>query len=100
MFSHEENYIICRCEEVSLADVQASLRQGANQERGVKLRTRAGMGLCQGLYCRHLLAGIIAVELKQTAQTIAPFTFRFPCRPLTLESLAKAAETGEVDEAS
>jgi NAD(P)H-nitrite reductase large subunit len=98
MFSQDENYIICRCEEVTLADVQASLRQGTNQERGVKLRTRAGMGICQGLYCRHLLAGIIAAELKQPNESVLPFTFRFPCRPVTLESLAKAEEVGEIDE--
>ncbi|NLC33000.1 MAG: NAD(P)/FAD-dependent oxidoreductase, partial [Clostridiales bacterium] len=42
--------IICRCEMVTEAEVRQSIRQsvGAKNIDGVKRRTRAGMGRCQG----------------------------------------------------
>lgn len=43
---------VCRCEEVSAAEVRAAVDDlGAGDARTVKLFTRAGMGWCQGRMC-------------------------------------------------
>lgn len=57
-------HIICRCEEVTEAEVVAAVRSplGARDVDGVKRRTRAGMGRCQGGFCLPLVTAIIARE--------------------------------------
>lgn len=61
----EEDRMICRCEQVSEAAVRASLVQGVpvTTVDAVKRRSRAGMGRCQGTYCRSRVASILAQHL-------------------------------------
>lgn len=56
--------IICRCEEVTEAEIRAAIRRpvGARSVDGVKRRTRAGMGRCQGGFCLPRVAAILAEE--------------------------------------
>ena len=56
--------IVCRCETVTEAEIRAAIRRpvGARTIDGVKRRTRAGMGRCQGGFCMPRVADIIAEE--------------------------------------
>ena len=56
--------IICRCETVTEAEIRAAIRRpvGARSIDGVKRRTRAGMGRCQGGFCLPRVAAIISEE--------------------------------------
>ena len=56
--------IVCRCETVTEAEIRAAIRRpvGARTIDGVKRRTRAGMGRCQGGFCMPRVADIIADE--------------------------------------
>ena len=56
--------IICRCEMVTEAEIRDAIRRpvGARSIDGVKRRTRAGMGRCQGGFCCPRVAQIIAEE--------------------------------------
>ena len=58
--------IICRCENVTEADIRLSLHQTlpAKSVDGVKRRTIAGMGRCQGGFCGPRVVEIIADELN------------------------------------
>ena len=56
-------HIICRCEQVSEAEVLEAIRRGARTVDGVKRRTRAGMGKCQGGFCGPVILEILAREL-------------------------------------
>lgn len=58
--------LICRCEVVTEAEIRAAIRRpvGATSIDGVKRRTRAGMGRCQGGFCSPRVAEILAEELK------------------------------------
>lgn len=58
-------HIVCRCEQVSEGEIVAAIRRpvGARTVDGVKLRTRAGMGRCQGGFCAGRVATILAREL-------------------------------------
>ena len=57
--------LICRCEVITEAEIRASIRRpvGATTIDGVKRRTRAGMGRCQGGFCMPRVAAILAEEL-------------------------------------
>lgn len=89
-----EEVYICRCNEVSEAEVRQAVREGARTVNAVKLATRAGRGLCQGRTCRRLVSRIIAEETGQNPADILPATSRPPVRTLPLGSLAG----GEDDE--
>lgn len=43
--------MICRCEQVTRGDIERALEQGVQDIAGLKMRTRAGMGDCQGRMC-------------------------------------------------
>ncbi|MEI3361442.1 MAG: (2Fe-2S)-binding protein [Oscillospiraceae bacterium] len=44
----DDDVLVCRCEEVTAGDIRRAIRAGATDVTQVKLRTRAGMGLCRG----------------------------------------------------
>ena len=60
----EYGRIVCRCEVVTEAEIRRALRRPvpARTVDGVKRRTRAGMGRCQGGFCSPRVAQIIAEE--------------------------------------
>ncbi len=64
--------IICRCETITEGDILAAIRRplGARTIDMVKMRTRAGMGRCQGGFCSPRVAEILASELGVPLDTI------------------------------
>lgn len=54
--------IICRCESITEGEIIRACTENprATTIDGVKRRTRAGMGRCQGGFCQPYVAGIIA----------------------------------------
>ncbi len=80
--------LVCRCEEVALEAVEQAIAEGARTLDDVKRRTRAGMGLCQGIYCAPELADLLATRTGVGAAAIIPMTARPPVRPLPLGLLA------------
>jgi glycerol-3-phosphate dehydrogenase len=57
--------VICRCETVTEGEIVAAIKApcGAYTVDGVKRRTRAGMGRCQGGFCGPRVTQILAREL-------------------------------------
>lgn len=57
--------MVCRCEQVSEAEIREAIRRplGARTLDGVKRRTRANMGRCQGSFCTPRVLEILAEEL-------------------------------------
>ncbi len=55
---------ICRCENISAAEIEAALAQGATTLDGIKFRTRVGAGGCQGSFCTMPTMAIMAQWLK------------------------------------
>jgi NAD(P)H-nitrite reductase large subunit len=74
----ENEIIICRCEEVTQAEILAAIADGATTVKGVKIRTEAGMGLCQGRTCRRLISQMLA--RTRPPADIYPPTIRTPVR--------------------
>lgn len=80
----ENDVIICRCQEVTRQEILDAIEQGATTVDGVKRRTRAGMGLCQGKTCERLVAKIISQETGIPMEQILPQTKRMPVRPVKI----------------
>ena len=53
----------CRCEEVSEGEIVEAIHVGAHTLDGIKFRTRAGMGRCQGGFCSWRCMELLAREL-------------------------------------
>jgi NADPH-dependent 2,4-dienoyl-CoA reductase/sulfur reductase-like enzyme len=78
---------LCRCEEITLADVRRAVADGATTPTAVKNLTRAGMGRCQGRMCYGAVAQAIARETGQPIETIPALSARPPVIPVPLEGL-------------
>ena len=52
--------VVCRCELVTEAEVQDAIDRGARTLDGIKFRTRAGMGRCQGGFCTSRCMELLA----------------------------------------
>jgi glycerol-3-phosphate dehydrogenase len=54
--------IVCRCENVSEAEIVQAIKLGHNTLDGIKYFTRAQMGRCQGGFCTYKIIQIIMRE--------------------------------------
>ena len=60
--------VICRCETVTRAEILKAIHNplGVHTVTGIKNRTRATMGRCQGGYCEAKITNLIEEELGLT----------------------------------
>ena len=80
--------IVCRCEEVTAADIRKAAAIGQPGPNQLKSFTRAGMGPCQGRQCGYTVAHIVATMQKRHVSEVGFFRIRPPLKPLTLGELA------------
>ncbi len=83
----EDKIIICRCEEITLGEIKQAIKEGAKDVTGIKRRTRAGMGLCQGRTCERLIQQILKKELKDIKKPLESGKDRPPVRPISFGTL-------------
>lgn len=79
--------IVCRCEEVYLDELEEAVRNGAVTSQELKMRTRAGMGTCQGRICRSILEAQIGEEQEGVLEQSSRLTIHNPVRPVYLGQL-------------
>jgi NADPH-dependent 2,4-dienoyl-CoA reductase/sulfur reductase-like enzyme len=89
----EGDTIVCRCEEVTAAQLLEAVRMGAMGPNQAKAFLRCGMGPCQGRLC-----GLTVTELISKIREVAPaevgyFRLRPPVKPIALAELAAMAQT-------
>ena len=80
----DSDIIICRCQELTKADIRAAIRDGAETVNGVKKRTKACMGFCQGKTCEKLIERIVAEATGKDPAVLVPPTSRAPVRPVDI----------------
>jgi sarcosine oxidase subunit beta len=83
--------ILCRCEDVTLSDVQRAVKLGRADVEEVKRYTGFGTGPCQGKECLREVAHAIARAAGCPPDEMKPFTARPPLAPTELAVLAGAA---------
>jgi glycerol-3-phosphate dehydrogenase len=62
--------VVCRCELVTEGEVREAIAAGARTLDGIKFRTRAAMGRCQGGYCLDRCMHLLADRLAQPVTSI------------------------------
>ena len=93
----EYGVLVCRCEQVTEAEIRAAIRRpvGARSIDGVKRRTRAGMGRCQGGFCRPRVMEILCEELGVSPLDITKCGGESKLLVGTLHQIAKEARPDE-----
>ncbi|GAA5232721.1 FAD/NAD(P)-binding oxidoreductase [Verticiella sediminum] len=79
--------VVCRCEDVCRADIDAAVREGACTMNQVKAWTRCGMGPCQGRTCGDVAAQLVAAQVGRR-EDVGYFRGRAPLRPVSLSAMA------------
>ena len=64
--------IVCRCETVTKAEILQAIRNplGVHTVNGIKVRTRASMGRCQGGYCEPRITALLRETLHLDATDV------------------------------
>jgi bacterioferritin-associated ferredoxin len=84
---HNEDLLLCRCEEVTQEEIDEAVKSGATSMWQERRLTRAGMGLCQGRSCQHLVAQRMADELELAVEEVLRPSYRPPLEPVPLDTL-------------
>lgn len=75
--------LVCRCEEVTLGQLDAAARANSVSPRAIKSVTRAAMGLCQGTICRPLITELLRTRHGYRISNAGyPWSIRPPIRPV------------------
>ncbi len=82
-----DKVMLCRCEDVTLHEVEQALALGHRDIESVKRYTGFGTGWCQGKQCLSLCARMIAERGGDPPS--APITPRPPFHPVPLAHLAQ-----------
>ena len=89
--------LVCRCEDVTLRDLQDAIERGHDDIESLKRYTGFGTGWCQGKWCVALCARLL---MERGGAAALPITPRPPVHPVALGLLAGLAEVADDDERS
>ncbi len=80
--------LVCRCEDVTLHDVEHAIASGYRDLEEIKRYTGFGTGPCQGKECLGPMALALLRLTGAAPSEIAPFTARPPMQPTPLRLFA------------
>ena len=83
--------VVCRCELVTEAEIHDAIARGARTLDGLKFRTRAGMGRCQGGFCTSRCMELLAAD---SGSELWEITKRGQGSWLVLDRTEVSGETG------
>lgn len=81
--------VVCRCEDVTRAEIEDAVARGADDVNQLKAWTRCGMGPCQGRMCGEAAADIVAARVGGRERA-GVWTARVPITPMPMEALVGA----------
>ena len=87
-----DDAVICRCETISAGDLRRVVHEtGAREANRAKAFSRVGMGRCQGRYCGHAGAEVIAAAAGVPVEQVGRLRGQAPVKPLPV-AIEEAAE--------
>lgn len=84
---------VCRCEDVTLAELERAVERGMLTIEEIKRYTGIGTGPCQGKECLVPLVRWLLSRGLADPHTLTPFTARPPAEPVTFGALAGVRES-------
>jgi bacterioferritin-associated ferredoxin len=86
--------LACRCEDVTLHELEEAIARGHDDLESLKRYTGFGTGWCQGKACVAVCARVL---VERGGSAALPFTPRPPYHPLSLADLAGLAGIADDD---
>ena len=86
--------LVCRCEDVTLHELEEAIARGHDDLESLKRYTGFGTGWCQGKSCVALCARLLVEHGGSAAMPITP---RPPFHPLSLGDLAGLGRVADED---
>ncbi|HEY2022507.1 FAD/NAD(P)-binding oxidoreductase [Paraburkholderia sp.] len=91
-----DHTVVCRCEAITAGELRRVVREtGATEANRAKAFSRVGMGRCQGRFCAHAGAEVIAAEARVPLEQVGRLRGQAPVKPLTMGLSASTADRGE-----
>ncbi len=72
MSNEKRNIVICRCEDITLAEVEEAIDSGITDPEELKRFLHIGMGPCQGRTCGLLVTRLLAKKTKKPFKELEP----------------------------
>lgn len=85
----EDETVICRCEEITLGEIQKWIEKGYDTMDELKRMLRVGMGPCQGRGCRDIILCEISKHTGKPVAEIPPGSIRPPIKPIKIGTVAR-----------
>ncbi|CAN7571251.1 FAD-dependent oxidoreductase [Trinickia sp. LjRoot230] len=80
-----DDTVICRCEAVTVGQLRRIVQvTGASEANRAKAFSRVGMGRCQGRYCAHAAAEVIAATISIPLSEVGRLRPQAPVKPLPM----------------
>ena len=79
---------VCRCEEVTVGEMQHVIAHGCPGPNQAKAFTRCGMGPCQGRMCGTVVSEMFAERRHVGVGAVGHYRIRPPVKPVTVGELA------------
>lgn len=80
-----DDAIVCRCETITAGELRRTVAEmGAREANRAKALCRVGMGRCQGRYCGHAGAEIIAHAAGVPLEQVGRLRGQAPVKPLSI----------------
>ncbi len=94
----EYHEIVCRCMKVSRGEILEAVSRGASTVNGIRRRTGAGMGRCQGGYCEakilHILSESLGKEIYEVTKDGAGSEILLPGKAKSYEADRRTDQRG------
>lgn len=81
--------LVCRCEEVTAAELREVAAQGCMGPNQAKAFTRCGMGPCMGRLCGNTVSQVLAEAHGTAVADMGHYRIRAPLKPLSVGELAR-----------
>ncbi|MBN3753136.1 FAD-dependent oxidoreductase [Paraburkholderia sp. Tr-20389] len=92
--------IVCRCEAITAGELRHVVREmGATEANRAKAFSRVGMGRCQGRFCAHAGAEVIAAEARVPLEAVGRLRGQAPVKPLPMALASTCATSCAVENA-
>jgi NADPH-dependent 2,4-dienoyl-CoA reductase/sulfur reductase-like enzyme len=90
-----DDTIVCRCEMITAGELRHVARDmGATEANRAKAFSRVGMGRCQGRFCAHAGAEVIAAATGVPLEQVGRLRGQAPVKPLPMALMPAAGSAG------
>ncbi|MGD9887028.1 MAG: (2Fe-2S)-binding protein [Bacilli bacterium] len=89
---NKKDIIVCRCEDVTLADLEAVFSKGYTNIEEIKRLLRVGMGPCQGNTCGQIIQRELSKYLKKPLEEIPSAKVRPLSTGVTIKEVFEGRE--------